>query len=391
MERETRMRVDPRLRDEMSRPAGQVLRTPRRLERVNPPDFSISLRSYGPAAGGECHRRQPMRGFEATYTDIVDYIVRITERIWNDQDVGYLHRCYADDIEVITEDGVRRGRATIIEGVLQHLAAFPDTRVLADEIIWAGDEDAGFCTSHRNISVAHHTGLSGLGTPTGRKSVAWGIANCVSRENYIFEEHEQFDTITFQRQLGLDPHAIAREEAADLPLDDFERRFAATDEWLPRGSEPASMAPAPDEFDVADFVVRAAHHAWNWRDMSAVDCAYATAARWHGPSGRAFYGRRDVKGFMLSLLNLFPDLAYHVDDLYFMGNPAEGFRVATRWTMVGTHRGGGLYGPPTGRRVHLWGITQQVVEDAHIVEEWTLFNEFEVLKQIYRPEPVAGA
>lgn len=375
----------------MSRAPDPSLRAAFRPERVNPSDFKISLRSYGPAAGGEGIRRQPMRGFEDTYTDIVDYIVRITSRIWDDQDVGYLHRCYADDIEVVTEDGVRRGRATIIESVLQHLAAFPDTRVLADEIIWAGDEDIGFFTSHRNISLGHHTGLSGLGASGGRKTVAWGMANCVSLDNYIFEEHEQFDTITFQRQLGMDPHAVAREEAADLPLDEFERRFAAASDWLPCGTEPASMGPAPDEFDVADFVVRAGHEAWNWRNLSAVDRAYATAVHWHGPSGRAFYGRREVKGFMLSLLSQFPDLAYHVDDLYYMGNASEGYRVATRWTIVGTHRGAGLYGPPTGRRVHLWGITQQTVEGGRIVDEWTLFNEFELLKQLYRPEAVTGA
>ena len=29
-----------------------------------------------------------------------------------------------------------------------------------------------------------------------------------------------------------------------------------------------------------------------------------------------------------------------------------------RWTALGTHRGYGLYGIPTGRRVHLWGISQ---------------------------------
>ena len=29
-----------------------------------------------------------MKGFEDTYVDIVDYIIRITHRIWEDQDVG---------------------------------------------------------------------------------------------------------------------------------------------------------------------------------------------------------------------------------------------------------------------------------------------------------------
>ena len=41
-----------------------------------------------------------------------------------------------------------------------------------------------------------------------------------------------------------------------------------------------------------------------------------------------------------------------------MGNDAEGYRVSVRWTALGTHRGYALYGEPTGRRVHLWGINQ---------------------------------
>ncbi len=366
-----------------------LLTPPIVADRSNPSDFSISVRSYGPvAAGGKGRRRQPMRGFEDTYTDIVDYIVRITARIWDEQDVGYLHRCYAEDIRVVTEDGVRVGRAAIIEGVLEHLAAFPDTRVLADEIIWAGDEDVGFATSHRNITIGHHSGLAELGVPTGKKSVVWGIANCVSIENYIFAEHELTDLVTFYRQLGLDPVETARQGAADLSPNDFEGRVAAASDWFTGNAEPLAMGPVPDGFDITDFVTRVAHHAWNWRNLSVVDKAYSPTVRWHGPSGRDFYGRRELKGFMLSMLGSFPDLNYHIDDLYFIGNEREGFRVAVRWTMLGTHRGGGPFGQATGRRVHLWGITQQTVERGLIVEEWTLFNEFEVLEQLCCDEPL---
>jgi len=36
-----------------------------------------------------------MRGFEATYGDIVDYSVRITHRIWEEGDMGYIYETYA--------------------------------------------------------------------------------------------------------------------------------------------------------------------------------------------------------------------------------------------------------------------------------------------------------
>ena len=39
----------------------------------------------------------------------------------------------------------------------------------------------------------------------------------------------------------------------------------------------------------------------------------------------------------------------------------------------------------------MWGIAQHRIEHGRITQEWMLFNEFEVLQQILRDEPVAGA
>ena len=86
------------------------------------------------------------------------------------------------------------------------------------------------------------------------------------------------------------------------------------------------------------------------------------------------------------MLAMFPDAAHRVDDLYWMGNDRDGYTVAVRWTLDGTHRGPGPYGPPTGRRVRQWGLTHLLVRDGMIVEEWTYSNEFDVLQQIHALE-----
>ena len=106
--------------------------------------------------------------------------------------------------------------------------------------------------------------------------------------------------------------------------------------------------------------------------------------RWHGGSLREGYGRADVRQMARALLATFPDLGMHVDEVYWMGNEADGFSVSVRWTALGTHRGHGLYGPPTGRRAHLWGLNQLYLQGGEIVEEWALFNEFDVLAQLLR-------
>ena len=55
-----------------------------RVERIMPKDFSIAFEAGNGASKPGVERgprRQSMRGFEDTYVDIVDYIVRITHRI----------------------------------------------------------------------------------------------------------------------------------------------------------------------------------------------------------------------------------------------------------------------------------------------------------------------
>ena len=137
-------------------------------------------------------------------------------------------------------------------------------------------------------------------------------------------------------------------------------------------------------FDVEDFLRRVYHYVWNWRLPGKVDDAYVPTMRFHGPTDRELYGRGEYKSFVLSIMAMFPDLVVQVDDVYWMGNEQEGFKASVRWSLVGTHRGMGIYGPPTGRRVNMWGITQHTIENGRIVEDWMLFNEFEVMQQIYR-------
>ena len=331
--------------------------------RTMPTDYSIAIR---PGSGSDTWkaadqlgaRRQPMRGFEDTYVDIIDYIVRVTHRIWEDQDVGYIYDTYAPGCFVYDDSGAHYGVERVVSGTMQSLHALPDLRSWADDVIWAGNEDEGFVTSHRYISSGHHTGPWEWGPATGRVLNHWGIANCVIRENEIFEEWVLYNMCSKLGQLGVDVAAAAREygnRLAETPVAD---RHLPEVERLIGGRAPKYY---PDlsaglPFDPEHFVRKLWHDTYNRRDLSAIDRAYATAVRWRGASNRAGYGRADVKGMARGLMATFPDLGMHVDEVYYMGNEREGFRISVRWTALGTHRGHGLYGTPTNRRVHLSGI-----------------------------------
>ncbi|MBV9002541.1 MAG: ester cyclase [Solirubrobacterales bacterium] len=329
-----------------------------------------------------------MRGFDETYTDIVDYIVRVTHRIWEDQDVGYIYDTYRPACRVYTDAGPQYGVESVVEHTMQAINAFPDVRHIADDIIWAGNEDEGFATSHRAINVGHHLGPWRWGSATGRKIQLWVIANCVSEENQIFEEWVLHNAGARLAQCGIDVRAAARiygNSGLSLPLG--EREITEV-ERLQGGRIPTRLAEPSADSDDIELVVRALfHNAYNRRDLSAIDRVYAPNVRWHGPTNREGYGRAEVRGMARALMATFPDLGLHVDEVYWMGNPAEGHAVSVRWTAIGTHRGFGLYGEPTGRRVHLWGLSQLYFAGGQIVEDWSLFNEFDVFAQILRDEP----
>lgn len=357
-----------------------------------PADFRIALSSKraadtrinNPQPGA---RLQPMRGYEETFTDIVDFILRVTHHIWDEKSVGYLYEHYRHNTTVVGDSGLVYGRDQVIEDTTQFISAFPDIRVYADEIIWCGDEDVGFYTSHRCTIIGHNTGHSRWGPPTGRKIVLTAIANCVSIENQIYDEFVIYNESSLLQQLGFDLDQKARELAVAKSVDPVADRASGEVERLLGQGSPLPM-PAVDGFEIEDFVRRSQHYVWNWRLLDRIDDVYAPGFRFHGPTGRELYGRGDYKAYVLSLLATFPDLAHQLDDVYWMGNDRDGYWAALRWSIVGTHRGPGLFGAPSGRRVLMWGITHQRIVDRRIVEEWTVSNEFDVMQQIHRSPSV---
>ncbi|MEV8565177.1 ester cyclase [Streptomyces sp. NPDC051322] len=387
----------PAARPEQPAPAPQphpaADRTDRALRRHMPPDYSIALR---PANGADVpgfvpgERRHPMRGFEDDYSDIVDYIVRITHRIWEDQDVGYIYDTYAPGCRLHDDSGLKIGVEPLISGTMASIHAFPDCRHYADEVIWAGDDRDGFVTSHRAQNIGTHTGDWQWGPATGKALRTWVMANCEVVENEITEEWVLYNTAAKLSQLGIDVREAARSFGNAGGLDPLSDRTLGDIDRLVGGRKPLPYPRSRHDngFDV-DHLVRALFHdVYNRRVLSAIDRAYAPNARWYGPSNRSGYGRADVRGMARGLLATFPDLGLQVDEVYWMGNEADGFRVSVRWTAVGTHRGHALYGRPTGRRVYLWGLSQLYLSHGRITEDWMLFNEFDVLAQLLRDDPV---
>lgn len=347
-------------------------------------DISECLRPRG-------ERRQRLAGFEDCYGDIVDYIIRCTHRIWEEHGIGLIYSHYSHNIPIWTTEGLTYGREAVISGTLQTQAAFPDLRLYGDEVIWTGDDQQGFHTSHRITWVGHNTGYSKYGPPTGRKIVRRGICNCFVKENRIVKEWIARDELGLVLQLGFDPIGLATEIARKEAVRGFQEKSTGTIERLMGQGTPVEMEPSEpgDGCDIEDFVLRSYHEIWNWRLLNKIDDYYVANVQCHTAANRELYGRAELRGFILSLLAAFPDAALSVDHIYWMGSEEDGYRVAVRWTLQGTHTGPGIYGEPTGKAIHLLGISHHHVEAGKFVREWMIFDEFALLKQLYAPENLA--
>ncbi len=332
---------------------------------------------------GKGERRMSMRGFDPQYTDIVDYIIRITHKIWEEKAVGYIYDTYQHNAVVHTSDGDVHGAEAVVASTIQFLAAFPDRKLYGDDVIWAGSEDEGFHTSHLITSVGHNTGWSSYGPPTGRKAVWRAIGNCVSKNNMIFEEWLLRDETSLIRQLGYDVYEVAERQVRAAG------RYGLAQEQIGEIGRtlgqypPPIMAPQMDRsFDVEDFVRCSYHEIWNWRLLNKIRNYYAPGHVCYTSGGRKLQGQAELTAFVLGLLSMFPDAGITVDHLYWNGDEARGFRAAVRWTFTGTHTGFGIYGEPSGARVRILGLSQHHILHEKFMQEYTLFDEMGLIKQI---------
>ena len=328
-------------------------------------------------------RRQPLAGFDEDYTDIVDYIVRCTHKIWEEKAVGLIYTHYAHNAVVHTSGGTIYGREAVVRNTLQSLAMTADIRDYTDDVIWSGDERNGFYTSHRVLDSSTHTGYSAFGPPTGRRFERWVIADCRVIGNRIVEEWLTYDTTASLTQLGYDPLELARRSVLPPSV-----HTVGEVHRQPGGQQaPAVLEiPAADEsqhFEPQRFVWALLNNLWNARLVNMVRLHYAPGHVAFVPGGRKLYGHAEYENFVITLLACFPDLALTIDHQNHLGDAERGYRVATRFTLQGTHQGYGPYGAPTGRRVFMIGISHHVVLGGQVVQEWTLFDEFELLRQLH--------
>jgi steroid delta-isomerase-like uncharacterized protein len=98
----------------------------------------------------------------------------------------------------------------------------------------------------------------------------------------------------------------------------------------------------------------------------------------HEPTSGEIRGIEGAKQFAATYRQAFPDLQNTIEDMV-----AEGDKVVLRFRGSGTHTGETeAFGPPTGKRMEITGITIKRLSDGKIVEEWTNFDALGMMQQL---------
>jgi predicted ester cyclase len=104
------------------------------------------------------------------------------------------------------------------------------------------------------------------------------------------------------------------------------------------------------------------------------------------PTSGETRGIEGARQFAATFREAFPDLENTIEDMV-----AEGDTVVMRFRGSGTHEGETeAFGPPTGKRMEITGITIKWLSDGKIVEAWTNFDALGMMQQLGMIPEAAG-
>ena len=349
------------------------------------PVLQVERRDFVQLAPEGRARVQAMRGFDPVYSDIVDYIVRCTHRIWDERDVGLIYSHYTHNCVVYGTMGTVYNREDMVRDTIQRLVSFPERRGMATQVIWRGDENEGFYTSHLVTGSGRYTQDGHLGPANGRTFASRTVADCMIVENKIYREWIVADTLAVLLQVGVDHHAYADAIAAGMhakgqaSIDIGENR-RMVGQYPPEAEADLSIAHNA----VEEWTLGWLHEVFNRRMFGKLAEVFAPNCQYHGPLMTELYGQAAVIHQTLGLIGSMPDAGFTAQHICSVPSEEGGHKVAVRWILEGHHLGHGILrhiGPPLGQRLQVMGISHFHVKDGHVHDEWRVYDELALMVQ----------
>ncbi len=317
-----------------------------------------------------------MKGFDPRWKDFPDYILGITKEIWEDRGVHTLHSYYGKTMAKRSADGIVVGAEKVIAESIGAMAWAPGIEILGEDVIWSGNDVDGLLSSHRSMIICPHVNDGLLGPPTGKRLWQYCIADCAAKNNEIYDEWLVHDSGAYIRQVGLEPKAYA---AALIQS---------------QGGPDACDKPFTPAIDVkAVYKGKGNDHPLGQRyvniltrimagDFAVIQTEYDRACHLQLPGGVTAHGRSAADQFWLNLRAAFPSAKLDIHHVIGRDDKDMPPRAALRWSLDGKHDGWGAFGPPTGAKIHIMGISHAEFGPWGLRREFVLLDEAAIWKQI---------
>ena len=317
-----------------------------------------------------------MQGFEKKYKDFPDFILKITQQIWEGKDVKSIAKFYTNDIPVRSPFGITYGNKPVIETTYSTLKEFPNRQLLGEDVIWNGNDEDGYHSSHRILSKGTHLGEGFYGKPTGKDIFYRVIADCACKNNQVYDEWIVRDQGAMVRQLGYSPKEFAQkiieiEGGIDKAKSLFDSKSDKKSNYKPMSVKSDSVGEKYSTILKNIFLSE-----YEFKD-------YDRSSNIFWPGNKIGHGREDVMRFWNSLKNIFSNIKFSIEHIGYLEEPDKNAKASIRWFLEGKHVNESKeYGKETNSNLFIMGISHVEFGNYGINREWVLFDEVAIWKQI---------
>ena len=321
--------------------------------------------------------KQNLPGFNKKYNNIVDYILKITEEIWEEKQVYVINDTYTKNILIHTGATKINGIDKVIQGTFNTLDSFPDRKMAAEAVVWSKDGEGVFYSSHRIGSYATNLGETIFGKATGKKVFFRTIADCKVKNNKIFEEWLVRDNLAILQQLGFNPIEMAKKDTTYKAVKpNF--AFNKTYKTLEKGNLNGTVLTPKETLIYTLF-----NTIWKENNTNNIEDFYTEASTLHAICNNNIEGKTAIQSYLNTFLNSFKNFNTKLERI--TSNKLEDgtTEIATRWFVKGIYKTGGVLGDALEKEVYIPVITHYHIKDQKIKNEWMVFDGFDALCQVY--------
>ena len=133
--------------------------------------------------------------------------------------------------------------------------------------------------------------------------------------------------------------------------------------------------------DFPDYIIGITKEIWEDRGIATLHEYYAPDIVVRSPAS-VVVGNQNVIGATMATLAEFPDRTLYGEDVIWSGTPEEGMLSSHRLHSTATHAKPGVYGAPTGKKLHY-----RILADCHAInnqinDEWLIRDQGAIVRQL---------